>query len=89
MDEWDGRERRHMNQDDINRDRLLTEVHMTVLGIKDQLSRDRVVFEKHIEDDKAEFTRVRKWLLLLTAGLGVVVVLVGGVDLLLKLATLL
>lgn len=78
-----------MNQDDINRDRLLTEVHMTVLSIKDQLGAERTAFEKHVQEDKAEFSRLRKWLVLVSAGLGVVVVLVGGVDLLLRLASLL
>ena len=47
---WDGKERRAMNQDQIDRDRMLTEVHSDVTYI-------RKWADKHEKDDDIRF----KW----------------------------
>lgn len=53
-DDWDGRERRkRMNQDQVDRDRLLTEVHSDVKHIV-------LWSKKHDEDDTERFEELNK-----------------------------
>ena len=50
---WDGKDRRHMNQDQIDRDRMLTEVHTDVRHI--------VLWSKaHDEKDDDRFDSIQK-----------------------------
>lgn len=56
MTNWDGKDRRRMSQDNINRDRMLTEVHTTVLYIKKWA-------EDHDEKDERRFSDINKKIL--------------------------
>jgi hypothetical protein len=51
MENWDGKERRLMNQDQINRDRLLSEVHSDIKHLLKWA-------DEHTKDDEKRFKEV-------------------------------
>lgn len=50
--DWDGRERRGMNQNEMERDRLLTEVHSDVKHLVKS-------FDYHLVEDNSNFKSLR------------------------------
>lgn len=53
MSEWEGQERRGMNQDQRERDRLLTETHSNVSHLLKS-------FDGHVNEDRESFDGIRK-----------------------------
>lgn len=78
MVKWDGKERRGMDRDWIERDRLLTEVFENTKFIKETLTSQKEAFDNHIIHDSAQFSSIKKRIFYLTIAVVVIGVVLGG-----------
>ena len=53
MSDWDGKERRHMTPGEVERDRLLTEVHSDIKHLVKS-------FDNHLVEDQSNFKSIRE-----------------------------
>ena len=67
-----------MNQDWIERDRMLTEVVQNTKFIKETISLQKAAVDSHIEKDEQDFRTLKKRIFYLTIAVVVIGVVIGG-----------
>lgn len=75
MQNWDGSERRQVNQDSVERDRLLTAIHHDLKNHLDNFDELHREFKEHAKEDKELF----KYLYLALGGISVLVFILNHV----------
>ena len=75
---FDGKERRELDRDWVERDRLLTEVHEATKSIKETLKSQGTAFTDYVKDDKKEHSDIKKRVFFLTIAVVVIGVILGG-----------
>ena len=87
MTEYDGKDRRKMSQDQVERDRLLSVVSTDVKNIIRQNAEHYKVFSEHLAEDKAGFKELRErifYLTIIVVTIGVIVGIPQAVGALIK-----
>ncbi len=75
---YDGQERRNVDKDWLERDRMLTEVFQNTKFIKETMTTQKVSFDNHVILDSVQFNSIKKRIFYLTIAVVVIGVLLGG-----------
>ena len=81
MTDWDKKERRDVDRDWIERDRLLTEIANDTKHIKETVGKQSASFDIHVLNDSVEFKSIKKRIFYLTMAVFALSIVIGGPSL--------
>ena len=77
----EGKDRRKVDKDWIERDRLLTEIHTSVKHMATEMGKQSASFDIHVINDSVQFKSLKKRIFWLTMAVVVIGFTIGGPSL--------